>query len=93
MPQGGTIRVQSEVEQDTVTVRVCDQGTGIAPQNLERIFEPFFTTKSVGKGTGLGLSISRRIVQSHGGSLSVTSTEDVTEFHLSLPVQLEKHRA
>jgi signal transduction histidine kinase len=70
MPQGGTIRVESEVEQDRVTVRVCDQGTGIAPQNLERIFEPFFSTKG-SHGTGLGLSLARKVMDTIGGSIAV----------------------
>jgi CheY-like chemotaxis protein len=72
MPQGGTIRVESGVEQDTVTVRICDQGTGIAPQNLERIFEPFFTTKGP-RGTGLGLSLARKVMETIGGGIAATN--------------------
>ena len=52
---------------------VRDTGSGIEPTNLSRIFDPFFTTKTEGKGTGLGLSIVQRIVEKHGGRLSVTS--------------------
>jgi len=87
MPQGGTIRVESEVEQDTVTVRICDQGTGIAPQNLERIFEPFFTTKGP-RGTGLGLSLARKVMETIGGSIAATNqpTGDGAVFALKFPV-------
>jgi two-component system sensor histidine kinase HupT/HoxJ len=54
-----------------VVVSFCDNGPGVAPENLSRIFDPFFTTKSVGKGTGLGLSISYSIMEQHGGQLRV----------------------
>jgi two-component system cell cycle sensor histidine kinase/response regulator CckA len=87
MPQGGTIRVQSEVEQDTVTVRVSDQGTGIAPQNLDRIFEPFFTTKGP-RGTGLGLSLARKVMDTIGGSIAATNQPagDGAVFTLKFPI-------
>ena len=52
-----------------VVCRVCDTGTGIPDNKLEKIFEPFFTTKEVGKGTGLGLSISYGIVKECGGTI------------------------
>lgn len=55
------------------TIKVADNGSGIAPENLPRIFEPFFTTKPVGHGTGLGLSISSNLVREHGGRLEVES--------------------
>jgi CheY-like chemotaxis protein len=87
MPQGGTIRVQSEVEHDTVTVRVSDQGTGIAPQNLDRIFEPFFTTKGP-RGTGLGLSLARKVMDTIGGSIAATNqlAGDGAVFTLKFPI-------
>jgi signal transduction histidine kinase len=52
---------------------VSDNGTGIAPHDLEHVFEPFFTTKDIGQGTGLGLSIAYGIIQEHGGRIEVTS--------------------
>jgi signal transduction histidine kinase len=70
---GGTIRIATEARGGFVTVRVEDDGCGIAPENLERIFDPFFTTKRVGEGTGLGLGIAYHIVRSHGGEIRVES--------------------
>jgi len=77
LPQGGTIRVLVEVETDRdhsapmVVIRIEDSGPGLAPGLLDRVFEPFVSTKDA--GLGLGLSISRRIVETHGGSISAES--------------------
>lgn len=54
----------------TVSIRIRDYGTGIAPEVLPHIFEPFFTTKSSEKGTGLGLSIAHTTMQGLGGSIA-----------------------
>ena len=55
-------------------VKVRDNGTGIAPENLGRVFEPFFTTRDVGAGLGLGLSVTQNIVVRHlGGKIGVQS--------------------
>ena len=54
-----------------VIIKFTDTGAGVDRENLQNIFDPFFTKKS--KGTGLGLSISQRIVQEHGGEISVDS--------------------
>jgi signal transduction histidine kinase len=57
----------------SVVVIVSDTGRGIPPATLERVFEAFFTTKEA--GTGLGLSIVRQIIQRHGGTVHLESTE------------------
>ncbi|MBD2716811.1 hypothetical protein KBK19_17335 [Microvirga sp. STR05] len=72
---------------DTVEVRVRDNGTGMPEGVQQKIFQPFFTTKPTGEGTGLGLSLSYDIVtKGHGGTLSVETQEgEYTEFIISLP--------
>jgi PAS domain S-box-containing protein len=69
----------------SVIVTITDTGPGIPPDVQRRIFEPFFTTKA--KGTGLGLAVARRIVEEHGGKISVESRENQgTRFIIELPV-------
>lgn len=74
-----------ETSAGQLTIAITDNGTGIAPGNLESIFNPFHTTKS--NGTGLGLSISQRIIEQHSGSISVESTPDQgATFSVHLPI-------
>ena len=61
-----TRRVGEEVE-----IRVCDNGPGIAKEDMEKVFAPFYTTKPPGEGTGLGLALSRERVARSGGSLEL----------------------
>jgi signal transduction histidine kinase len=88
-PGPGEIRVTTRREgAGHVAVEVADNGKGIPPEVLPKIFDPFFTTKEVGKGTGLGLSIVYKIVEQHGGKISVDSTVGVgTRFTVVLPLQ------
>ena len=68
------------------TLRLRDNGPGIAAEHLSHVFEPFFSTKPVGKGTGLGLSISYGIVERCGGRLLVANhPQGGAEFSLVLP--------
>lgn len=94
MPQTGKLTVNTETllggtgEPSAVRVLIQDTGTGILPEHMEHLFEPFFTTKD--SGTGLGLATTRRIVQEHGGSISVESRpEHGTTFAIILPLWLE----
>lgn len=83
----GTLTVTSRREGEGVAVDVEDDGTGIPAEVLPRIFDPFFTTKEAGKGTGLGLAISYKIVQQHGGRISVESKPGTgTKFTVWLPL-------
>jgi len=71
-----------------VAVRVCDTGTGIPAELLDKIFDPFFTTKPIGKGTGLGLATVLGIVRSHRGFVTVESQKGIgTEFRVYLPAE------
>lgn len=72
MPDGGELRVGVTTLRDRLEIRVTDSGEGITPENLGHVFEPFFSTKL--DGTGLGLALVHRIMQDHGGDVSVEST-------------------
>ena len=77
---------QTPAKSGNIVVKVADTGPGIPKEILPRIFEPFFTTKEVGAGTGIGLSFCHRIVQSHGGTIEVETTEGGgSTFIVSLP--------
>jgi PAS domain S-box-containing protein len=87
MRAGGQVSLRTRREGREAVVWVRDTGSGIEPSHLSRIFEPFFTTKAEGKGTGLGLSIVQRIVEKHGGCLSVESQlGQGTTFTVRLPL-------
>jgi len=68
----GELLVRLVPREERVVVDFHDRGPGIPPENLARILEPFFTTKR--EGTGLGLAIASRVIERHGGTLSVAST-------------------
>jgi len=71
---------------DYVLVEVADNGTGIAPDIIDKIFEPFFSTKEVGKGTGLGLSTVYGIIKQTGGFVYPESELGKgTSFRIFLP--------
>jgi len=59
------------VDEPVVMVAVEDDGCGIPREKLDRLFEPFFTTKPAGEGTGLGLSVTRKIMDLHGGAITI----------------------
>ncbi len=96
MPNGGEVRLRygSRAESDpfgrsrfVASLAIIDEGSGIAPNDLDRVFDPFFTTKDVGRGTGLGLSVSYGIIRDHDGSIGVESRLDAgSTFTVRLPV-------
>ncbi|MBE9228659.1 GAF domain-containing protein [Phormidium sp. LEGE 05292] len=84
-----TITIRTELyDNDSIIVRIADNGSGIPAKAKKRLFDAFFTTKPVGKGTGLGLSISYQIVvERHQGRLWCESTlGEGTEFFIKIPL-------
>ena len=74
-PAGGAITVAAAQRGEEIAISVADTGTGIPREYLSRIFEPFVqVSHATGGGAGLGLTISRRIVEAHGGQLTVQSS-------------------
>jgi signal transduction histidine kinase len=73
-PARSQVLLSAHQEDGSVLLEVIDEGSGIAPENIERIFDPFFTTRAA--GTGLGLSIAHQIVHGHGGEISVRNNPD-----------------
>jgi two-component system, NtrC family, sensor histidine kinase HydH len=85
-PPGGVVTVKTQLLSDKeVEVAVIDRGTGIEAKDLESIFNPFFTTKP--DGVGLGLAICSKIVDEHGGHITVESSAgEGSVFHVILPI-------
>ena len=85
----GLLKVSTQLEENSVVIRIRDNGYGIPNNIADRIFQPFFTTKPSGEGTGLGLSMSYDIITNvHKGRLSVDSQPgEFTEFTIKLPLQ------
>lgn len=85
MPDGGTIRISTRVDEGRVRMQVTDSGTGMSDETRQRIFEPFFSTKETGQG--LGTSIIFNIVERHQGRIDVESELGKgTSFTIRLPI-------
>ena len=80
------LEIRTCKEANRILVEIADSGSGIPHEVQGRIFDAFFTTKGVGKGTGLGLDIVYRIVRSHHGTISFTSSPGRTAFQVRLPI-------
>lgn len=85
MEHGGTLTLTSHILKDNLIITIRDTGTGISPESQPRIFDPLYTTKP--KGTGLGLSVTKRLIEAHGGKISLIETSPGgTTFEVTLPV-------
>lgn len=90
-PEGGSIVIQAEEEDEQVHVKVSDNGVGIPPSALSKIFERFYQadpalSRKVGGGSGLGLTISKEIIEGHGGKIWAESEDGQgSTFHFTLP--------
>jgi K+-sensing histidine kinase KdpD len=69
----GLVTVRTRVDDSDIVVEVEDNGIGMNEKTQKQIFEPFFTTKRAKGGTGLGLAIAYRIMEEHGGHISLKS--------------------
>jgi signal transduction histidine kinase len=94
MPEGGelTVTLLGSPDAGSLRVQFRDTGQGIPAELLPRLFEPFASAKE--RGTGLGLAVSRRIVDEHGGSISVRPIPDGgTLFEVTLPALPQSQQA
>lgn len=87
-PEPRRIVLMTRAEPDAVVIAVDDNGPGVPAHLREKIFEPYFTTKPTGVGTGIGLSISKSVIEAHGGTITLgTSEEGGARFTIRLPVK------
>ena len=92
-PSGGRINITTSYQPDNghVVLTIGDNGSGIAPEDLDKIFDAFHSSKGHG-GTGLGLAAAQKIVQELGGTIAVVSSVDEgTTFKVTLPLKHEEH--
>ncbi|MCR5716659.1 MAG: HAMP domain-containing histidine kinase [Lachnospiraceae bacterium] len=84
------IRIAVTTQEQAVSIRFINKGDTIPPEKLERLFEQFYrldnSRSSKSGGAGLGLAISKEIVELHGGTISVKSEHEETEFEVILPL-------
>jgi signal transduction histidine kinase len=84
MAAGGVLDVSVRSAGDSAQITVTDTGLGMDEETKANIFTPFFTTKA--RGIGLGLAVTKRVVEAHGGTISVQSTPSVgTSFTVTVP--------
>lgn len=89
-PQG-LIKIGLWNNEDTLTISISDNGTGIDAAHIPQIFDPFFTTRPVGHGMGLGLAIAHNTVTDHRGEIEVYSTSgEGTTFMVMMPLLQQK---
>lgn len=89
MPNGGKLQIKSKRKSENIEFSFTDSGTGIPEENMDKLFTPLFTTKA--QGMGFGLAICKRIIESHGGAISVRSKlGDGSTFTVTLPIKPKK---
>jgi signal transduction histidine kinase len=89
----GELAIEVTTRDSWIIVSITDSGTGVPPEIVPRIFEPFFTTKPPGEGSGLGLEIVKKIIDKHGGQITVESSPGKTTFSVFLPSNSNKEEA
>lgn len=90
-PPGTKVELQADVTRTSVEVRVVDSGPGIAAEDLPHVFEPFYrpaNSRRAVAGSGIGLALVKTLVESHGGSVKLTSTiGEGSTFRVRLPLK------
>lgn len=92
-PPGSAVSLVLAKKASTAIFTITNEGKGIAEQDIEHIFDRFYRadtsrTKGGKSGYGLGLSLAKKIVEIHGGEISVTSTpKQATTFSVTLPLE------
>lgn len=86
-PEGHTVQVKVSESEDSVTVSVMNTGSEIPPEDQKKIFHKFYQADQshATQGNGVGLAVVKRIVDLHGGEVSVFSEKEVTVFSVQLP--------
>jgi two-component system heavy metal sensor histidine kinase CusS len=88
-PQGQTVKISFDSYEDKAIVSVENPGMEIPAEHLPKLFDRFYrvdpSRQRKGDGAGLGLAIVKSIVEAHGGSISVSSSNKATRFQISLP--------
>ncbi|MDO9289082.1 MAG: ATP-binding protein [Thermodesulfovibrionales bacterium] len=86
MPDGGTLTIKTGARDGILSIYISDTGIGVANDDLSKVFDPFFTTKK--NGLGIGLALTRRVVEEHGGKVSLHSIVGKgSEVKIALPIQ------
>jgi signal transduction histidine kinase len=98
IPRGGVLTIEAEERTEDVRIKIRDTGCGIEQSQMEKVFDSFFSTKrkdgseqsACGEhsrtGTGLGLALCKKVIDAHGGTITVESQPDKgTSFTITLP--------
>lgn len=88
----GTITITTKSFNNTLEIRIKDDGCGIPNDQINQIFDPFFTTKEPGRGVGLGLSVVYKIISEHQGTILYLSEVNMgTEVIITFPIMNLEH--
>lgn len=85
-PKNETIEIYSTQMDGVVSVHIINKGERIPEDVISKIFDRFYTTKKAKNGTGLGLAIVKKVAEIHNAKMDVQSTEEKTEFIISLKI-------
>ena len=94
-PANTVIRIQAQVEEESIHVQISNQGPQVPPEDLERIFDKFYRITAADRvtGTGLGLSICKGIIEAHGGQIWAENVPDGLACNFTLPLRWDGEEA